>query len=428
MALWHWHHVLPKRRSTKVKVFLLAVLLLAVIVYILKVNQGGHSVTDHVEISWAEAEKCPACFGDTCELLHRGHFRKVHSDKPLKKGPVSIGNVDGTTAIAKALGEEEVWQRYDRYICRMASRPAKCNSSESFILETMLVTDAALKLGWLREAWRISHKEKSTLSVCLSARFLHEVKQLYVESESAEVDSVGRAFLSTSLLLNEEAVLLRYFTTKSTTLWPFPKFYGACGRVIVVEHAGGTLDTFMDSPWEVRADIAVQLLQLIGTLLEKDPDWVLFFVDVSLQNFAVDSRGWVRLIDLDDVMVIDRRAVVTHEEQAEMCNEQCYMDFQQKLFSDQYHCKDILKYTPMMYASICARLLSNLHKHPERRKWGETSEESEEQNVGDKGLLHDPPIEIMGPLEGALGQCVQETEPGGRLNAVLTLQRILKMT
>ncbi|CAH1255157.1 C3orf58 [Branchiostoma lanceolatum] len=400
-------------------------------------DQGGlikPPWTDEVEISWAEAEKCPACFGDTCELLHRGNFVKAHSgsDRYLKKGIVSTGKLGGVVVIAKILNEAGAWQRYERFICRTSPRPHMCNAS-SFILETVLVTDIALKLPWLREAWKISHAEKSALSLCVSGRFLQEVKQLYVESEGTGKDSVGRAFLSTSLLLNEEAVLLRYFTTKSTTLWPFPKFYGACGRVIVVEHAGGTLDTFMDSPWEVRADIAVQLLQLIGTLIEKDPDWVLFFLDVSLQNFAVDSRGWARLIDLDDVMVIDRRTVVTHEEQAEMCNEQCYMDFQQKLLSDQYHCKDILKYTPMMYASICARLLSNLHKHPERRKWGEIREYNEGQSAKeeerpDKGLLHDPPDEIRDPLEGALGQCVHETEPGGRLKVVLTLQQILEMT
>ncbi|XP_078600475.1 divergent protein kinase domain 2A-like [Branchiostoma floridae x Branchiostoma japonicum] len=209
--------------------------------------------------------------------------------------------------------------------------------------------------------------------------------------------------------------------------------------MIVVEHAGRTLDTFMDSSWEVRADIALQLLQLVDTLREKDPDWVLFFLDVSFQNFAVDSRGWVRLIDLDDVMVIDRRTVV-NQEQMEMCNEQCNMDLQKKLYSDEYHCEDILKYTPIMYASICARLLSNLQKHPDRRKWGKTSEESEEQRVevagsvesekhsDSEGLLHGPPDKIKRPLEDALGRCVQETQPGGRLDAVFTLQQILKMT
>ncbi|XP_019638440.1 PREDICTED: deleted in autism protein 1 homolog [Branchiostoma belcheri] len=343
-------------------------------------RQRALVLTHDLEISWAETGKCPACFGDTCELLHRGHFQNVHSDRPLKKGAVSIGTVDGKTVIAKILGEEHVWQR-----------------------------------------------------------FLQEVKQLFVKSERTGVDRrenrsrQGRTRVSRHVTSPQRgSVLLRYFTTKSTTPWPFPKSYGACGRVILVEHAGRTLDTFMDFPWGVRAGIAVQLLQLVDTLRGKDPDWVLFLTDVSFQNFAVDSRGRVRLIDLDDVMVIDRRTVVSHE-LTEMCNEQCYVDFQNKLFNDPYHCQDILRYTPMMYASICARILSNHLKYPERRNWGESSEANEEQSTEDKveeplkGLLHDPPGEINGPLEDALRQCVQETQPGGRLNAVLTLQQLLKL-
>eukprot|EP00058_Branchiostoma_floridae_P006263 XP_002591751.1 hypothetical protein BRAFLDRAFT_83524 [Branchiostoma floridae] len=389
-----------------------------------------------IDISWAEPEKCPACFGDKCELLRRGHFVKVdsESDRYMKKGIVSTGRIGGVKVIAKSMNEAGAWQRYERFICRSSSRPHVCNAS-SFILETMLVTDVALKVPWLREAWKICHLEKSALSLCVSDRFLEDVRQLYVEDGGTDMTKegdTGRAFLSTSLLLNEEAVLLRYFTTKSTTPWPFPKFYGACGRVIVVEHAGRTLDTFMESSWEVRADIALQLLQLVDALREKDPDWVLFFLDVSFQNFAVDSRGWVRLIDLDDVMVIDRRTVV-NQEQTEMCNEQCYTDFQKKLYSDEYHCDDIFKYAPMMYASICARLLSNLQKHPERRKWGEIREYQEGQSIEldeppVKGFLHNPPDEIREALEGALTQCVHETLPRGRLGAVLRLQEILGTT
>ncbi|CAH1250831.1 Hypp8925 [Branchiostoma lanceolatum] len=155
-----------------------------------------------------------------------------------------------------------------------------------------------------------------------------------------------------------------------------------------------------------------------------------FFLDATFQNFAVDSRGWVRLIDLDDVMVIDRRTIVSHREQDEICNEDCYMEFQKKLFfSDRYHCEDILKYTPMMFANICARILSDLQKHPELRKWGQKREYKVVVKAPtDKGLLHDAPDEIRGPLEGAIAECVQETQPGGRLKAVLTLQQLLEMS
>ncbi|XP_035663456.1 divergent protein kinase domain 2A-like [Branchiostoma floridae] len=314
---------------------------------------------EDVDISWAEKEKCPACFGDTCELLHRGNFATVRpeSGRSWRKGIVSTGKIGDVQVIAKTMSKPEAWRRYEKFICRSSPRPKECNPS-SFILETMLVTNVALKLPFLRGAFRIAHPDsKPALPVCLSAGFLKEVKKLFVGKESTEMtngDVIRRAFLSTSLLISEEAVLLRYFTTQlqSPTPWPFPKFYGACGRVIVVEHAGRTLDAFIDFPWKVRADIAVQLLQLVDTLRQTDPDWILFSLDVTFQNFAVDSRGRVRLIDFDDVLVIDRRTVVNHQEQKKVCNEPCYLDFQKKLYySDQYHCEDILKYTPMMYAN-----------------------------------------------------------------------------
>ncbi|XP_078583836.1 divergent protein kinase domain 2A-like [Branchiostoma floridae x Branchiostoma japonicum] len=397
----------------------------------------GPAATEDVDMSWAEKEKCPVCFGDTCELLRRGNFTTVRpeSGRSWRKGIVSTGKIGDVQVIAKTLSDAEAWRRYEKFICRSSPHPKECNPS-SFILNTLLVTDVALKIPFLRGSWTISRAEKSALPLCLSARFLREVKKLFVGKETTEMtngDVIRRAFLTTSLLINEEAVLLRYFTKKSPTPWPFPKFYGACGRVIVVEHAGRTLDTFIDSPWKVRADIAVQLLQLVDTLRQMDPDWILFSLDVTFQNFAVDSRGRVRLIDFDDVLVIDRQTVVNHHEQKETCNEPCYMDFQKKLFfSDQYHCEDILKYTPMMYANVCARILSDLQKHPEWRKWGQIREYIDGQNVKwaptDRGLLHDAPDEIRGPLEGALEQCVEETHPGGRLNAVLKLQKVLRMT
>ena len=34
--------------------------------------------------------------------------------------------------------------------------------------------------------------------------------------------------------------------------WPFPKYYGACGRYVVVENAGRPLTEFYHATWEER--------------------------------------------------------------------------------------------------------------------------------------------------------------------------------
>ena len=43
-----------------------------------------------------------------------------------------------------------------------------------------------------------------------------------------------------------------------------PKIYGACGRLIVVEHGGKLLENFIDHPWTIRCEIAMQLLSLVN--------------------------------------------------------------------------------------------------------------------------------------------------------------------
>lgn len=42
-----------------------------------------------------------------------------------------------------------------------------------------------------------------------------------------------------------------------------PRYWGACGRVIVEEAVGNTLDTFLDADWTFRVDLSLQLLNMI---------------------------------------------------------------------------------------------------------------------------------------------------------------------
>lgn len=34
--------------------------------------------------------------------------------------------------------------------------------------------------------------------------------------------------------------------------WPFPKFYGSCGRIIVESNEGKTIDQFFNRPFSTR--------------------------------------------------------------------------------------------------------------------------------------------------------------------------------
>jgi len=42
-----------------------------------------------------------------------------------------------------------------------------------------------------------------------------------------------------------------------------PKTVGACGRLVVIEHGGQLLSSYLDEPFEDRAELALQLLSLV---------------------------------------------------------------------------------------------------------------------------------------------------------------------
>ena len=42
-----------------------------------------------------------------------------------------------------------------------------------------------------------------------------------------------------------------------------PKAFGACGRLVIVEHAGKLLSNYLNEPFEERAELALQLLSLV---------------------------------------------------------------------------------------------------------------------------------------------------------------------
>jgi len=48
---------------------------------------------------------------------------------------------------------------------------------------------------------------------------------------------------------------------------------------------------------------------VIHWLQEKDPNWVVLFVDFIMAQFRVKANGKVLLIDAEDIGIIDRRHV-----------------------------------------------------------------------------------------------------------------------
>ena len=87
--------------------------------------------------------------------------------------------------------------------------------------------------------------------------------------------------------------------------WPFPKFYGACGRAIVVEDVGKTLDMYLTKSWSVRVTLALSVLELARRLTLSEHGWALYMSDPFMENFAVTEDLEVKLIDAEHLVVVD---------------------------------------------------------------------------------------------------------------------------
>eukprot|EP00058_Branchiostoma_floridae_P001465 XP_002586953.1 hypothetical protein BRAFLDRAFT_269049 [Branchiostoma floridae] len=226
--------------------------------------------------------------------------------------------------------------------------------------------------------------------------------------------------MMTSLLLNPEAAVLNYFASRRDREWPFPKYLGACGRVIFVENGGKLLDVSLESPWKQRANLAVQLLDMIDTFRNGDPDWIVMFLDFRYENFAVDQYGRLKLIDFDGVVLIDREDS-DGEENKERYNMEGFKGFLSEIEKDG-RCMQVTRYSQMMYALACVRLLSYLPEH--RLKSGE--HHRSKNYVRPPGLLWGPPEHESKAIEALLRGCVEEKVVGGRLNTVQELKALLR--
>lgn len=76
-----------------------------------------------------------------------------------------------------------------------------------------------------------------------------------------------------------------------------------CGRVIIEDFIGPTLSQLSHVPWLERADYARQLLEMAQEFSYSE--FRLYLTDVSLDNFAVDSEGRVKIIDAENIVIVD---------------------------------------------------------------------------------------------------------------------------
>jgi len=58
-----------------------------------------------------------------------------------------------------------------------------------------------------------------------------------------------------------------------------PKVYGACGRLVIVEHGGQLLSRYLDEPFADRAELALQLMSMVQVF------WVRLRIHFTILDF-----------------------------------------------------------------------------------------------------------------------------------------------
>nr|XP_006819944.1 PREDICTED: deleted in autism protein 1 homolog [Saccoglossus kowalevskii] len=261
-----------------------------------------------------EVQKCPVCFGSS--LCHRIGSGDAKFDLSVKQTSTNQKLYPGlykhVKVTGKRLGTNAEFQKLDNFICVNTSQEVNCDVGDAVVM-TYLASDEAFTVPHFRnELWKVAHTSKADLSatVCATDRFIDELKELYNKDRKGILNEEERARLMTSLILNPEGLLLKFFLEtgyEEDIAWPFPQYIGECGRVVITEHAGKPLVQFLNASWEQRVALSLQLFDMVDTFLKGSSDWLVLFGDFRFSNFAVTDTGRVVVTNLKDILIVDKQ-------------------------------------------------------------------------------------------------------------------------
>lgn len=87
--------------------------------------------------------------------------------------------------------------------------------------------------------------------------------------------------------------------------WPFPRYLGSCGRLVVSASTRPLRDFFGAAP-EVAADLALQLLAVLRSMGTNDLNYFFYFTHVDAGTFGVFSNGHLFIRDASTLGIIDK--------------------------------------------------------------------------------------------------------------------------
>ncbi|GIY08276.1 divergent protein kinase domain 2A [Caerostris darwini] len=371
-----------------------------------------HLHIDPSSDEFTNVDFCPACYGnDLCPQFFHGEVSLlgISKLKYLKNSKnVFFGKLSSNRVILKKLAHDSEILNMDKLLCKKANlKPCKPNEAVRLLTLKAIEPPNDYHLMNLIKVFEPS----TDITRCPSERLLTylynqlNAKRNFIEFEEMEFHQLGQ--LLYSLLLNPEAIIMQAFSQAEG--WPFPQYYGSCGRVIVEEYVGRTIAYFEDSSWEQRVDISYQLLLIAQMLTENASGFALYMTDVNMDNFAVRPDGTVLLIDVESIVIVDHMSMKKdpnnqnklHHSKGEFCKDCMNFSFE-----------DLCNHnvSDHNYYAICKGLLIP------------------GSYFSSEGLLHDIPknVDIQTNLSHLINECANPTKLYNRFQVLPKLLQVLK--
>lgn len=192
-----------------------------------------------------EVDSCPACYGRTlCEKMEQGEiwfsgFAKWRSFDYVNVKNVFYGYYNKKKVVIKKLAHDSEFWQFDAELCASAGLEEGCDVA---VAAQKTLTNAGFE-------WILDKVKGKTMSMtCPSLRLIDHMLFRYREKyDAVDMSAAEKTQLVMTIRYNPEPVLLQMFPADKG--WPFPAYFGACGRFVVEDYVGESLRYFHNAPW-----------------------------------------------------------------------------------------------------------------------------------------------------------------------------------
>ncbi|XP_025271210.1 deleted in autism protein 1 homolog isoform X2 [Camponotus floridanus] len=251
-----------------------------------------------------EQHKCPACYGvSMCRDIHKINLL-WHDINAIISHLFGVKNVFFATynqrkVVLKKLAQSFELKAFDITLCKKLQLEYPCTN----VLLDRYVADF---YNYIKETITLdfSKDDSSRLRLCPTLQHLDDLfYNIYLNNKY--IDPTQYLInLWTLVSLNPEPLILQILSAENG--WPVPKYFGACGRIIIEEYIGLPLSDYYDKSWIQRAKIASSLLNAAHMFTFKNKKFGFYVTDVSADNIAVDYNNVAKFIDLENIIVVDK--------------------------------------------------------------------------------------------------------------------------